>query len=120
MDLAQRVADNLGIARPQAEAALSSVFTAIRMSVDPGVFAQVTAAVPEAETWMRGIRLAGGRTGEIVALAGPAALARQLAAAGLTEQHITKLGTTLSGALAELLPKDVFRQVAARVPLLAS
>jgi hypothetical protein len=118
MDLAQRVADSLGIERRQAEVALSTVFTSIRMSVDPAVFARVTAAVPEAETWMRGIQLAGGRTGEIVALAGPAALARQLAAAGLTDQHITKLGTALSAALAELLGEEVFQQVAARVPLL--
>jgi hypothetical protein len=32
------------------------------------VFAQVTTAVPEAESWMRGIQLASGRTGGIVAL----------------------------------------------------
>ncbi len=41
----------------------------IRMAVDPKTFAHISTALPDLEDWIRGIQLAGGRTGEIIALA---------------------------------------------------
>ena len=118
MDLAQRVADDLGLARPQAERALSALFMSVRMAVDPATFSKVTAALPDVETWLRDIQLAGGRTGEIIALAGPEALGRQLKATGFNEQQVQRLGTTVGTALREVLPADVAKKIVERVPLL--
>lgn len=118
MDLPQRVADELGIARPQAERALSALFMSVRMAVDPAVFSKITAALPEVETWLRDIQLAGGRTGEIIALAGPEALIRQLKTVGFGEQQAQRLGATVGEALDELLAKNVAKKIVERVPLL--
>ena len=41
MDLAQKVSDTLGVDRQQAESVLGSIFTSIRMSVDPATFGRV-------------------------------------------------------------------------------
>ena len=118
MDLPQRVADDLGIAHPQAERALGALFMSVRMAVDPALFSRITAALPDVETWLRDIQPAGGRTGEIVALAGPEALGRQLKMAGFNEQQAQRLGATVGTALGELLAKDVAQKVVERVPLL--
>lgn len=118
VDLPQRVADDLSIARPQAERALSAIFMSVRMAVDPALFARITAALPDVETWLRGIQLGGGRTGEIVALAGPEALGRQLKLAGFNEHQAQRLGATVGKALGELLPTDVAATVRSQVPLL--
>ena len=118
MDLPQRVADDLGIARPQAELGLGALFMSVRMTVDPALFSKITAVLPDVETWLRGIQLAGRRTGEIVALAGPEALGQQLEMAGFNEQHAQRLGAAVGKALGELLARDVAEKVVQRVPLL--
>jgi hypothetical protein len=120
VDLPQQVADELGIGRPVAAQALSALFMSVRMAVDPKTFAHVSTALPDLDDWLRGIQLAGGRTGEVIALAGPEALGRQLKLAGLNEQQAQRFGQSVGKALAELLPKDVFEKVVARVPLLKS
>ena len=102
----------------QAERGLGAVFMSIRMAVDPATFARVVGAFPDADTWMRAIELSGGRTGEILALASPHALRRQLKLAGFTEQHIRQLGPTVGAALQAALPPETFDQVATRIPLL--
>ena len=118
MDLPQRVADELGIDRSVAQQGISALLMSIRMSVDPKTFDQISAALPNLEDWMRGIQLAGGRTGEIVALGSPEALGRQLKLAGFNEQQALQLGASVGKALAEVLPKDVFEKVAGRVKFL--
>lgn len=118
MDLPQRVADELKIDEAQAQQCLSSLFMSIRMAVDPKTFSQVTAAVPEANSWLSTIQLAGGRTGEVIALAGPEALMRQLASHGLSEPQARRLGATVGAALKELLPKEAFEKITGRVALL--
>ena len=92
--------------------------TSIRMAVDAATFGKVSEAVPEAELWMRGIPLTSGRTGEIVALAGPEALRRHLKKAGLTEEQIEKAGTTVGDALRQLLSKDAAEKITNRITLL--
>ncbi len=118
MDLPQRVADDLGIDRSVAQQGVSALFMSIRMAVDPKTFAQISTALPNLEDWMRGIQLAGGRTGEIIALGSPEALGRQLKLAGFNEQEAQRLGASVGKALGEVLPKKVFDTVAGRVKIL--
>lgn len=118
MDLPQRVTDTLGLARPQAERVLGPLFMSIRMAVDPALFSKVAAALPDVDQWLRGIQLGGGRTGEIVALAGPEALVQQLKLVGLNAEQAKLLGATVGQALGELLARDVAAKIVERVPLL--
>lgn len=118
MDLPQRVADELQIGRPQAERALGPLFMSIRMAVDPSLFSKVAAALPDVEDWLRSIQLGSGRTGEILALAGPEALAQQLKLAGFSDEQAKRLGATVGQALGELLTKDAAKRLVERVPLL--
>jgi uncharacterized protein (DUF2267 family) len=118
MDLVQVVADELGIDRARVERGLSVLFMSMRMAVDPSTFAKVTAALPGADTWMRGIELTSRRTGEIVALGSPEALERQLKIVGYNETEIRQLGQAVGKVLRELLPQDASDGIAAHVPLL--
>lgn len=118
MNLPRAVAKELGIDQAQAERGLSAVFLSIRMAVDPPTFGEVTKAFPNASVWLRDIELGGGRTGEILALAGPEALRRQLKAAGFTDKDIQQLGPMVNEALRSALSPAAYEQVVARVPLL--
>lgn len=118
MDLVQVVSDAVGVDRPTAESVLGSFFTSIRMAVDAGVFGKMIGAVPEAEHWMLGLTFAGGRTGEIVALAGADGLRRQLLMIGLDDAQIAKAGAALGKALRQLAPQDAMEKVTKRITLL--
>ena len=108
----------MGVDREQAESVLGSVFTSIRMGLDAAVFGKVIQALPDAEHWMLGLTFAGGRTGEIVALAGPEGLRRQLQMIGLDDAQIAKAGATVGEALRQLLPKDAAEKITQRISLL--
>lgn len=118
MDLVQQVSDAVRVDREKAESVLGSLFTSIRMAVDPAAFGKVTKALPDAEQWMLALTFAGGRTGEIVALAGPEGLHRQLKMLGLDDKQIKMAGTTVGDALRQLLPKDAAEKIATRISLL--
>lgn len=118
LDLVQRVRDATGIERNTAEAVLGSVFTSIRMGVDAAVFGKVIQALPDAEHWMLGLTFAGGRTGEIVALAGPEGLRRQLHMIGLDDAQMAKAGATIGETLRQLLSKDAVEKITRRISLL--
>ena len=118
MDLPQAVAQELGIDPAQAERGLSAVFMSIRLAVAPAIFTQVSAAFPDAGAWLRPTELGGGRTGEILGLASPEALRRQLKLAGFTEKDILHLGPMVGKALQAALSPEVLEQVVAHVPLL--
>jgi hypothetical protein len=118
VDLPQIVADRLGIDRTLAERGLSALFMSIRMAVDPTTFSKVTTTLPDADSWMRGIGLMRHRTGEIIGLAGPEALARTLKAIGYDDAGIQNLGGAVGNVLHELLPQDAFDKITSRVPLL--
>jgi hypothetical protein len=118
VDLPQIVARELSIDPAQAERGLGAVFMSIRMAAEPATFARITVAFPDADTWMRAIELSSGRTGEILALASPQALRRQLKLAGFSEKHVRQLGPTVGQALQAALPPETFDQVVTRIPLL--
>ena len=118
MDLVQQVSDAVRVDRQQAESVLGSILTSVRMAVDPAAFGKVIKALPDAEQWMLGLTFAGGQTGEIIALAGPEGLRRQLKMIGLDDAQITKAGATVGEALRQLLPKDAVEKVTKRISLL--
>lgn len=118
MDLVQQVSDAVGLDREKAESVLGSFFTSIRMGVDAAVFGKLIQALPDAEQWMLGLTFAGGRTGEIVALAGPEGLRRQLHMIGLDDAQMAKAGATVGETLRQLLPKDVVEKITRRISLL--
>jgi hypothetical protein len=118
VDLVQQVSDAVGVDREKAESVLGSFFTSIRMAVDPATFGKVIQALPDAEEWMLALTFAGGRTGEIIALAGPEGLRRQLQVIGLDDAQIAKAGATVGEALRQLLPKDATEKIIKRISLL--
>jgi uncharacterized protein (DUF2267 family) len=118
VDLPQVVANELGIDTAHARRGLSAVFMSMRMALDQATFGQVRKAFPGSDAWMREIELEQPRTGEILALASPKALRRQLKLAGFTEKDISRLGPTVGQALQAALSPEAFDHVVARVPLL--
>ncbi|HXV86090.1 MAG TPA: hypothetical protein VD793_05295 [Gemmatimonadales bacterium] len=117
-DLVHQVATILGGDDQKARSVLGSVFTSVRMAVDTGTFSKVGRAFPHLDQWMRGIQLAQGRTGEIIALAGPESLKRQLTQNGLTDTQMAQVGAAVGAAVRQALPPDVSDRILQRVPLL--
>lgn len=91
----------------------------VRMTIDPETFSKVSAGFPQTDEWTRGITLASGRTGEIIALAGPEALKRQLRQHGLSDAQIQQVGAAVGTALKQALPRDAAEKIMQRVALLA-
>jgi hypothetical protein len=119
VDLVQQVAAIVGGDGDKARSVLGSVFTSVRMAIDTPTFAKLGPAFPQLNEWMRGIQLAQGRTGEIIALAGPEALKRQLGQHGLSETQMQQVGAAVGAALRQALPNDVSEKILKRVSLLA-
>jgi len=119
VDLVQQVATILGGDDVKARSVLGSVFTSVRMAIDTLTFSKIGPAFPQVDEWMRGIQLAQGRTGEIIALAGPESLKRQLSQNGLSDAQMRQVGSAVGAAVKTALPKDVSEKILQRVPLLA-
>ena len=119
VDLVQQVAAILGGDDTKARSALGSVFMSVRMTIDAETFSKVSAGFPQLDEWMRGITLASGRTGEIIALAGPEALKRQLRQHGLSDAQMQQVGAAVGTAFKQALPKDASEKILQRVALLA-
>ena len=117
MDLLEQVAQDLG-SPEKAQAALGAVFTSVRMSMDAKSFGTLREKFPKVESWMGRALTGGGRTGEMLALVGPGALQRNLKAAGLTPEEMSKVGLMVGAVMKEMLPEPLYQQVETRVPLL--
>jgi hypothetical protein len=98
--------------------ALGAVFTSVRMAVDAAAFGMVASAFPDAGVWMHEAPVAGGRTGEMLALATPATLRRSLKNLGLDDAKIDELGKLTGEALRDAIPADLLGRITARLPLL--
>ncbi|MBI3982285.1 MAG: hypothetical protein HY337_05195 [Gemmatimonadetes bacterium] len=118
VDLVQQVATIAGVDEEKSRSILGSIFTSVRMAVDAATFSKVTGVFPRLDEWMRGIPLAQGRTGEIIALAGAEALKRQLKQQGLSEQQMQQVGAAVGAAVRQMLPRDACDKIVQRVPLL--
>lgn len=119
MDLVQQVSTIAGVDEEKSRAILGSIFTSVRMAIDPATFSKVNAAFPRMDEWMRGIPLGQGRTGEIIALAGAEGLKRQLRQLGLGDQQLQQVGSAVGAAVRQALPREACDRVFERVPLLA-
>ena len=65
---------------------------ALRTSVDRDTFDRVKDALPHSERLMGRALMSGARTGEMMAMVGPAGLMAALAAAGYEAHHLPQLG----------------------------
>src|SRR6266550_7801684 len=92
MDLVQQVVANLEVEAGQAEKGVGAILMALRMSTDKATFEKAKAAVPNAESYMGHALMSGARTGEMMVMAGPAALLAGLAAAGFRKDDVARLG----------------------------
>lgn len=119
MDVLQRVASELSIDENRAEQGLGAVFIAVRMATDGKTFSQVSRAMPETGTWMQRAPFSAGRTGEMLAMATPAALKRVLGLAGFSDEQTTKLCTLAGAALRDAAPK-AYEESLKKLPSLAA
>lgn len=92
MDLVDQIAADLAVERAAAEKGIGAILMAMRMAVDKATFEKVRAAVPNHESYMGRALMSGARTGEMIGVAGPAALMAGLAAAGFRTEDVPRLG----------------------------
>jgi hypothetical protein len=116
VDLVQAVTTRSGVSEKQARQGLGTLFIALRMAADMRSFAQIASAFPDSSDWMLMAPFQSGGTGEMLALATPAAVRRLLAVAGFSEEQGQVLCTTVGEALSEAAPA-VFAVVSRKLPL---
>ncbi|NIM50111.1 MAG: hypothetical protein GTN62_07215 [Gemmatimonadales bacterium] len=117
MDVLQRVASELSTDENRAEQGLGAVFIAVRIATDAKTFSQVSRSMPDAGTWMQRAPFSAGRTGEMLAMATPAALKRVLRLAGFSDEQIMKLCTIAGAALRDAAP-EAYEESLKKLPLL--
>src|SRR5260370_7048718 len=87
MDLVEQIVANLECEPGQAEKGIGAILMAMRMAVDKSTFEKVRVAVPNHESYMGRALMSGARTGEMISVAGPAALMAGLSAPGVPQEH---------------------------------
>lgn len=92
MDLVRQVMANLEIEEGQAEKGIGAILMALRMFLDKDTFEKLKRAVPHSERLMGHALMSGARTGEMLAMVGPAGLMPALSAAGFKKDDIPRLG----------------------------
>src|SRR5258708_9501161 len=92
MDLVEQMVANLAVEPGQAEKGIGAILMAMRMVVDKPTFEKVRAAVPNLESYMGRALMSGARTGEMIGVAGPAALLAGLSAAGVKKEDVPPPG----------------------------
>ena len=92
MDLVEQIVANLEVEPGQAEKGIGAILMAMRMAVDKATFEKVRVAVPNHESYMGRALMSGARTGEMIGVAGPAALMAGLSAAGFRKEDVPRLG----------------------------
>jgi hypothetical protein len=92
MDLVEQIVANLEVEPGQAEKGIGAILMAMRMAVDKATFEKVCVAVPNHESYMGRALMSGARTGEMIGVAGPAALMAGLSAAGFRKEDVARLG----------------------------
>src|SRR5256886_17673664 len=95
MDLVQQVVANLEVETGQAEKGVGAILMALRMAVDKPTFEKVRAAVPNHESYMGRALMSGARTGEMIGVAGPAALMAGASAVGFRQEKVPPPGPIL-------------------------
>lgn len=116
MDLVQTVMTRSGVAEEQARQGLGTIFIALRMAADMVTFTKIASAFPDSSEWMLVAPFQSGGTGEMLALATPAAVRRLLAIAGFDESQGKTLCATVAEALEAAAP-EAFAVVRTKLPL---
>jgi hypothetical protein len=118
MDLVEQIVANLEVEPGQAEKGIGAILISLRMVVDKATFEKVRAAVPAHESYMGRALMSHGRTGEIVGVAGPAALSAGLSAAGFSKEDVPRLGRIVLEHLRPVVGNDVIDRFLAGAPAL--
>lgn len=118
MDLVQQVVATLGVQPGQAEKGVGAILVALRMSLDKTIFEKVRTAVPNHESYMGRALMSGARTGEMIGVAGPAALAAGLSAAGFQKDDVPRLGRIVMDHLRGPLGNDAIERFLDGAPAL--
>ena len=118
MDLVEEIVANLAVEPGQAEKGIGAILISLRMSVDKLTFEKVRAAVPGHESYMGRALMSGARTGEMIGVAGPAALSAGLSAAGFRKEDLPRLGRIVMEHLRPTLGNDVIEKFLAGAPIL--
>ncbi|MFN2572033.1 MAG: DUF2780 domain-containing protein [Gemmatimonadales bacterium] len=92
MELVEQIVADLAVEPGQAEKGVGAILMAMRMTVDKEIFEKVRTAVPNWERYIGRALMSGARTGEMIGVAGPAALMAGLAAAGFRKEDVPRLG----------------------------
>ena len=117
MDLVHDVSTALGVDEERATQGLGALFVAIRMAVDAKTFSEVSTALPEAGPLMQHTPFEGSRTGEMLALATPAAVRRLLRTAGFSEEQVPELCARVGRVVREAVDPAVWNTIEKRLPI---
>jgi len=118
MDIVDQVVANLGVEPGQAEKGVGAILMALRMVVDKPTFEKVKAAVPNFESYMGRALMSTARTGEMIGVAGPAALMAGLSAAGFKKEDVPKLGRIVLEPLRSTVGNDTIERFLDGAPAL--
>jgi hypothetical protein len=116
VDLVQTVMTRTGVTEAQARQGLGTIFIALRMAADMVTFTKIASAFSDSGEWMLVAPFQSGGTGEMLALATPAAVRRLLAIAGFDEARSAALCAAVGEALQAAAP-EAFAVVRKKLPL---
>ncbi|MFQ5704034.1 MAG: hypothetical protein ACE5HT_08435 [Gemmatimonadales bacterium] len=117
MDLVQHVANEFNVDAGQAERGLGWIFTSVRLAIEPEAYRPIKSAFPDSDAWMSRA-MAGGRTGEMLALMGAETLEQNLKSTGFSDAQIPALFTTVREALRQHVTQELLDQIADKVTVL--
>ena len=120
MDLVEQIVANLEVEPGQAEKGIGAILMAMRITVDKPTFEKVRAAVPNLESYMGRALMSGARTGEMIGLAGPAALMAGLSAAGFRKEDVPRLGRIVLEHIRPTVGNEAIDKFLAGAPALKS
>ena len=118
MDLVEQIVANLEVEPGAAEKGIGAILMAMRMVVDKATFEKVRAAVPNLESYMGRALMSGARTGEMIGVAGPAALMVALSAAGFKKEDVPRLGRIVLEHIRPAVGNDPIEKFLAGAPAL--
>ncbi|PYP07848.1 MAG: hypothetical protein DMD59_13935 [Gemmatimonadetes bacterium] len=118
MDLVEQIVANLEVDAGAAEKGVGAILMAMRMVVDKPTFEKVRAAVPNLESYMGRALMSGARTGEMIGVAGPAALMAGLSAAGFRKEDVPRLGRIVLEHIRPTVGAETIEKFLAGVPAL--
>jgi hypothetical protein len=116
VDLVQDVVTRVGVDEDKARKGLGTIFIALRMAGDMRTFTRISSAFPDSGAWMMVAPFQDGATGEMLAIATPAAVRRLLAIAGFDQDSGKALVEVVGEALRAKVP-DAFEVAAAKLPI---